>query len=58
MTGAFRTGKSFLLNYLIRYLSQLEKGESNEDWLGNNDAELTGFSWKRGAGILVYINYK
>ena len=55
VTGAFRTGKSFLLNYLIRYLTMLENGlnDEQEDWInaGKEKEELTGFTWRRGAGI-------
>ena len=32
VTGAFRTGKSFLLNYLLLYLRHLESGAEG-DWL-------------------------
>lgn len=48
VTGAFRTGKSFLLNYLIRYLTHLESGGEG-NWLGGEEDELTGFTWRRGA---------
>ena len=46
VTGAFRTGKSFLLNYLLLYLRHLESGAEG-DWLTGD--ELTGFTWRRGA---------
>merc|ERR1712131_345685 len=48
VTGAFRTGKSFLLNYLLLYLRKLE-AESNDDWLTDDHQKLTGFTWRRGA---------
>lgn len=55
VVGAFRTGKSFLLSWFLRYLShleQLDESSENEDknWfdeidsLGNN-----GFHWRGGA---------
>jgi len=49
VTGAFRTGKSFLLNYLLRYLTAIENEESEDQWLGDFDQELEGFKWRRGA---------
>ncbi|CAG5112714.1 Oidioi.mRNA.OKI2018_I69.chr2.g6897.t1.cds [Oikopleura dioica] len=49
VTGAFRTGKSFLLNYLLRYLTALENEQSEDEWLGDFDQELEGFKWRRGA---------
>ena len=51
VTGAFRTGKSFFLNYLIRYLTHLENESGTSEWLGEENEELTGFTWRRGAGI-------
>ena len=53
VTGAFRTGKSFLLNYLIKYLTHLES-DGEGDWLGGEEDELTGFTWRRGAGTVSY----
>ena len=47
--GAFRRGKSFLLDFLLRYLSNGGK----DDWLGSEDRKddvpLTGFHWRGGA---------
>ncbi|XP_059499224.1 RING finger protein 112-like isoform X2 [Stegostoma tigrinum] len=45
--GEERKGKSFLLNYLLRRLSQLEL--KDQQWLGAEDEDLTGFEWKSGA---------
>jgi atlastin len=42
-SGAFRKGKSFLLNFLLRYL---EAGGA-EDWLGDDQATLKGFKWRQ-----------
>ncbi|XP_037531165.1 atlastin-3 [Nematolebias whitei] len=45
VAGAFRKGKSFLLDFMIRYMHR--KGDEN--WLGKDDEELTGFSWRGGS---------
>ncbi|XP_063001751.1 atlastin-3 [Elgaria multicarinata webbii] len=48
VAGAFRKGKSFLLDFLLRYLyTQKEGGSGN--WLGDKDEPLTGFSWRGGS---------
>ena len=41
-SGAFRKGKSFLLNFMLRYLESL----GSEKWLGENDKDLSGFHWR------------
>lgn len=57
LAGAFRRGKSFMLDFLLRFLNQ----NGSEDWLGEeqNDVPLTGFHWRGGAdrdttGILMW----
>jgi len=55
VAGAFRKGKSFLLDFFLRYL---QRG-GNEGWIGSQDEELTGFSWRGGAerettGVLLW----
>ncbi|KAH3853548.1 atlastin-2-like isoform X2 [Dreissena polymorpha] len=55
VAGAFRKGKSFLLDFFLRYLN----AEGSTDWLGDDDAPLEGFSWRGGAerettGILLW----
>ena len=55
VAGAFRKGKSFLLDFLLRYL---QRG-GGEKWMGDDEEELTGFSWRGGAerettGVLVW----
>ncbi|KAH6923691.1 hypothetical protein HPB50_005153 [Hyalomma asiaticum] len=53
--GAFRKGKSFLLNFLLRYLRSRDKF----NWMGDEDTPLSGFSWSTGTdpntqGILLW----
>ncbi|KAK2709516.1 atlastin-like isoform X2 [Artemia franciscana] len=55
VAGAFRKGKSFLLDFMLRYL----KRQGREGWLGPEDAPLTGFKWRGGCerettGIMVW----
>ncbi|KAL8564557.1 hypothetical protein ACOMHN_003315 [Nucella lapillus] len=55
VAGAFRKGKSFLLDFFLRFLS----ANGSPDWLGNDDAPLEGFSWRGGSerdttGILLW----
>lgn len=55
IAGAFRKGKSFLLDFLLRYLC----AQGSTDWLGNRDVPLQGFPWRGGSerdttGILVW----
>jgi len=59
IAGDFRKGKSFLLNFLLRYMSS--KGyENGDEWLmGDKDIPLKGFSWRGGSerdttGILMW----
>ncbi|PVD26453.1 hypothetical protein C0Q70_14130 [Pomacea canaliculata] len=55
VAGAFRKGKSFLLDFFLRYLNT--GGAS--DWLGSDDEPLEGFTWRGGSerdttGILLW----
>ncbi|XP_058808981.1 atlastin [Phymastichus coffea] len=68
VAGAFRKGKSFLLDFFLRYMNSRygngtgsnERHTSNEDdWLGGEHDPLSGFSWRGGSerdttGILVW----
>ncbi|XP_062855869.1 atlastin-3 [Trichomycterus rosablanca] len=45
VAGAFRKGKSFLLDFMLRYMYR----KPGEDWLGREDEPLTGFSWRGGS---------
>jgi len=54
VAGAFRKGKSFLLNFMLRYL----KAGGAEDWL-ESESVLEGFHWRGGSerdttGILMW----
>ncbi|XP_057371133.1 atlastin-like [Daphnia carinata] len=55
VAGVFRKGKSFLLDFFLRYL----KANGSPDWLGSEDRPLRGFSWRGGCerdttGILAW----
>jgi len=55
VAGAFRKGKSFLLNFMLRYL----ENQGSEDWMGPEDGHLNGFHWRGGmerdtTGILMW----
>ncbi|GIY07469.1 atlastin-2 [Caerostris extrusa] len=55
VAGAFRKGKSFLLNFMLRYL----ESQGQSDWLGDEQEPLKGFSWRGGSerdttGILIW----
>uniref|UniRef100_A0A8C9Z677 Atlastin 3 n=1 Tax=Sander lucioperca TaxID=283035 RepID=A0A8C9Z677_SANLU len=45
VAGAFRKGKSFLLDFMLRYMYR----KDDENWLGEDDEPLTGFSWRGGS---------
>ncbi|XP_063957643.1 atlastin-2-like isoform X2 [Lytechinus pictus] len=45
VAGAFRKGKSFLLDFMLRYLNN----QGSSDWLGPGDQPLAGFSWRGGS---------
>lgn len=54
VAGAYRKGKSFLLNFFLRYL----RCKNNDDWLASEQT-LDGFSWRGGSerdttGILIW----
>lgn len=60
VAGAFRKGKSFLLDFLLRYMNftYIEEATSG-DWMGTDDVPLEGFSWRGGSerdttGILMW----
>ncbi|KAJ0173421.1 hypothetical protein K1T71_010570 [Dendrolimus kikuchii] len=50
VAGAFRKGKSFLLDFFLRYMHhKYNLGDNGEDWLGPTDQPLKGFSWRGGS---------
>ncbi|KAI1703188.1 atlastin-2 [Ditylenchus destructor] len=54
VAGAYRKGKSFLLNFFLRHL----RCKNNDDWLASEQT-LDGFSWRGGSerdttGILIW----
>uniref|UniRef100_A0A673IFD5 Atlastin-2-like n=1 Tax=Sinocyclocheilus rhinocerous TaxID=307959 RepID=A0A673IFD5_9TELE len=44
VAGAFRKGKSFLLDFMLRYMYS----QGSDAWLGGTDEPLTGFTWRGG----------
>ncbi|KAL7833398.1 hypothetical protein AOLI_G00283580 [Acnodon oligacanthus] len=55
VAGAFRKGKSFLLDFMLRYMYD----QKSDAWLGGNEEPLTGFTWRGGCerettGILAW----
>ncbi|KOB73820.1 Atlastin-1 [Operophtera brumata] len=59
VAGAYRGGKSFLLNFFLRYLSSPPSARQDGSWLGEESEPLTGFSWRGGSernttGILMW----
>ncbi|KAJ8361441.1 hypothetical protein SKAU_G00179660 [Synaphobranchus kaupii] len=44
VAGAFRKGKSFLLDFMLRYMYS----KSCDSWLGEEEDPLTGFTWRGG----------
>ncbi|KAL1430878.1 hypothetical protein MTO96_014735 [Rhipicephalus appendiculatus] len=55
VAGAFRTGKSFLLGFFLRYLQNSDR----VSWLDDENVPLRGFEWRAGCerhttGILVW----
>ncbi len=45
VVGAFRKGKSFLLDFFLRYMN----AEDKKNWLGDPSEPLTGFHWRGGS---------
>uniref|UniRef100_A0A3Q1GLW6 Atlastin GTPase 2 n=1 Tax=Acanthochromis polyacanthus TaxID=80966 RepID=A0A3Q1GLW6_9TELE len=54
VAGAFRKGKSFLLDFMLRYMYK-----QSDSWIGGEEEPLTGFTWRGGCerettGILAW----
>ncbi|CAF3320364.1 unnamed protein product [Rotaria socialis] len=45
IAGDFRKGKSFMLDFFLRYL----RAKDHTDWIGREDEPLKGFDWRGGA---------
>ncbi|XP_068152245.1 atlastin [Drosophila tropicalis] len=59
VAGAFRKGKSFLLDFFLRYMYSKYVRKDVTDWLGDETEPLAGFSWRGGSerdttGILMW----
>ncbi|XP_065207984.1 atlastin-like [Planococcus citri] len=61
VAGSFRKGKSFLLDFFLRYMNHVCKSSQpiNGSWLGDVNRPLEGFSWRGGSertttGILMW----
>ncbi|KAG8041507.1 hypothetical protein G9C98_002800 [Cotesia typhae] len=60
VAGAFRKGKSFLLDFFLRYMNhQYGDNKSPSLWIGDDNEPLSGFSWRGGSerdttGILMW----
>ncbi|CAL4079710.1 unnamed protein product [Meganyctiphanes norvegica] len=55
VAGAFRKGKSFLLDFLLRFMN----AQQSTDFLNDTDKPLTGFKWRQGSkrettGVLIW----
>ncbi|XP_069091196.1 atlastin-2 isoform X2 [Pleurodeles waltl] len=44
VAGAFRKGKSFLLDFMLRYMYK----KDSSSWMGGPNQPLTGFTWRGG----------
>ncbi|XP_049726262.1 atlastin-2 isoform X1 [Elephas maximus indicus] len=44
VAGAFRKGKSFLLDFMLRYMYN----KDSQSWIGGHNEPLTGFTWRGG----------
>lgn len=62
VAGDYRKGKSFLLNYFLRYLEYVygedaseeqPKRPTPEEWMGNRNEPLKGFPWRYGSERLT-----
>ncbi|XP_047023304.1 atlastin-2-like [Helicoverpa zea] len=48
VAGAYRGGKSFMLDFFLRYLNADRDRQLSGEWLGAEDDPLSGFHWRGG----------
>ncbi|KAJ8735836.1 hypothetical protein PYW07_007456 [Mythimna separata] len=48
VAGAYRGGKSFILDFFLRYLTAPPCSQQSGGWLGKEDEQLKGFHWRGG----------
>uniref|UniRef100_A0A6Q2Z8R0 GB1/RHD3-type G domain-containing protein n=1 Tax=Esox lucius TaxID=8010 RepID=A0A6Q2Z8R0_ESOLU len=48
VAGAFRKGKSFILDFMLRYMYR-KVSAALSDWAGDDNEPLTGFKWRGGS---------
>ncbi|CAB3256283.1 unnamed protein product [Arctia plantaginis] len=48
VAGSYRGGKSFILDFFLRYLKAPRDSQLSTQWLGEEDAVLEGFDWRGG----------
>ncbi|XP_075976680.1 atlastin-3-like [Anticarsia gemmatalis] len=48
VAGAYRGGKSFILDFFLRYLKAPRASQLSGEWLGSEDEALEGFDWRGG----------
>ena len=48
VAGSYRGGKSFLLDFFLRYLNAPISSRSTSQWLGDENEPLKGFRWRGG----------
>ncbi|KAJ8736061.1 hypothetical protein PYW08_006717 [Mythimna loreyi] len=49
VAGAYRGGKSFILDFFLRYLTAPHASQLSGEWLGKEDEQLKGFHWRGGS---------
>ena len=59
VAGAMKRGKSFILDFFLRYLNAQYVRKDVSNWLGDKNAPLKGFSWEGGlnrttSGIFIW----
>lgn len=55
IAGALRKGKSFMLNFFIRYLRASVEDQENGEWINLNKPFENGFHWKNGSTARILL---